>query len=187
MQNQVQLILKNYHKQYPLRIGIAREEMKSRLKLDQKMFLLIFKRWQSKGDFQITNSTISLPDHVVTFSQEQLKDIDELVKIFKTDPYNTPGMKDCARVLGEEVLNALVSQGMLIPVLNDVVFLKEHYLNMLNFVQNHLRTKGEISAAEFRDVFKTSRRYALGFLEYIDSIGITIRDGDVRKLRPTKK
>jgi len=95
-------------------------------------------------------------------------------------------MKECVRILGEEVLNVLVEQEKLIPVLNDVVFVKEDYLKMLNYVQNHIETKGNISVAEFRDNFKTSRKYALGFLEYIDSIGITIRDGDFRKFRQSK-
>ena len=95
-------------------------------------------------------------------------------------------MKECNRLLGEEVLNVLVEQEKLIPVLNDVVFVKEDYLKMLNFVQTYIETNGSISVAEFRDNFKTSRKYALGFLEYIDSVGITIREGDSRKFRNSK-
>ncbi len=183
IQNQAKLILQKYHKQFPLRVGIPREEMKSRLKLDQKLFQLILKRWQTKGDFQVTNSSLAILDHVIEFSQSQVNDINELMKVFKKDPYNTPSMKECNRILGEEVLNVLVEQGKLIPVLNDVVFVTEDYLKMLNFVQTHIETEGNISVAEFRDNFRTSRKYALGFLEYIDFIGITIRDGDFRKLR----
>lgn len=183
IQNRAKLILQKYHKQFPLRVGIPREEMKSRLKLDQKLFQMILKRWQTKGDFQVTNSSLAISDHVIEFSQSQVNEINELMKVFKKDPYNTPSMKECNRILGEEVLNVLVEQGKLIPVLNDVVFVKEDYLKMLNFVQTHIETNGNISVAEFRDNFKTSRKYALGFLEYIDSIGITIRDGDFRKLR----
>ncbi len=36
--------------------------------------------------------------------------------------------------------------------------------------------------AEFRDMLKTSRKFALSFLEYLDSNRITLRTGDVRKL-----
>jgi selenocysteine-specific elongation factor len=36
--------------------------------------------------------------------------------------------------------------------------------------------------AEFRDLLKTSRKYALPFLEYLDSKRVTLRTGDVRKL-----
>jgi selenocysteine-specific elongation factor len=46
-----------------------------------------------------------------------------------------------------------------------------------------LETQGPLSAAQVRDHFNTSRRYVLALLEYMDSIGITVREGDVRKLK----
>ena len=86
----------------------------------------------------------------------------------------------------EKVFNALIYAEQFVPVLHDVVFMKDDYLKLLEDVRNFLETKNEISVAEFRDLFNTSRKYALGFLEYLDSIGITIRNGDTRKLRPSR-
>jgi selenocysteine-specific elongation factor len=54
---------------------------------------------------------------------------------------------------------------------------------MLNWVEDHLRQAGTLTAAEFRDAFNTSRKFALALLEHLDSIGITIREGDNRRLR----
>ena len=42
--------------------------------------------------------------------------------------------------------------------------------------------KKEMTVGEFRDILGTSRKFALPFLEYLDSNRITIRVGDVRKL-----
>jgi selenocysteine-specific elongation factor len=44
-----------------------------------------------------------------------------------------------------------------------------------------LRQKGQISLAEVRDLFQTSRRYAQALLEHLDAIGVTVRDGDFRR------
>ena len=44
-----------------------------------------------------------------------------------------------------------------------------------------LRQKGQISLAEVRDLFQTSRRYAQALLEHLDASGVTIRDGDFRR------
>jgi selenocysteine-specific elongation factor len=41
--------------------------------------------------------------------------------------------------------------------------------------------KPEMTVAEFRDILKTTRKYALPFLEYLDSNKVTMRIGDVRK------
>lgn len=183
---QVESILKGYHKQFPLRIGIPREELKSRIKLDQRIFQLMLKKWNSTGDFLITNTVVSMIDHSIEFTQDQTIKIEQLKSIFIKNPYNTPGYKECIQLVGEEVFNALIYAEQFVPVLHDVVFMKDDYLKLLEDVRNFLETKNEISVAEFRDLFNTSRKYALGFLEYLDSIGITIRNGDTRKLRPSR-
>ncbi len=46
-----------------------------------------------------------------------------------------------------------------------------------------LRAEQRITAARFRDVVGTSRKYVVPLLEHFDSTGVTVRDGDVRALR----
>jgi selenocysteine-specific elongation factor len=54
---------------------------------------------------------------------------------------------------------------------------------MVDKIRTSLQQKGQISLAEVRDLFNTSRRYAQALLEYLDSAGVTVRAGDFRKLR----
>ena len=42
---------------------------------------------------------------------------------------------------------------------------------------------GKITLAEVRDLFKTSRKFVQALLEHLDAVGVTMRDGDFRKLR----
>jgi selenocysteine-specific elongation factor len=44
-------------------------------------------------------------------------------------------------------------------------------------------TEGGLTVAAFRDRFATSRKFALAVLEHFDAAGLTVRDGDVRRLR----
>jgi selenocysteine-specific elongation factor len=46
-----------------------------------------------------------------------------------------------------------------------------------------LTSRGSVTAAEFRDRYKTSRKYAIPLLEYFDREGLTIRMGEVRRLK----
>jgi selenocysteine-specific elongation factor len=64
-----------------------------------------------------------------------------------------------------------------------VVFRKEDYKRMLEEVRELFEANGTLTAAQVRDHFNTSRRYVLAFLEHMDSAGITVRSGDVRRLR----
>ena len=65
----------------------------------------------------------------------------------------------------------------------EVVFSKAGYDRMLTDVRQMIQEFGVITAAQLRDRYNTSRRYVLAFLEHLDLRGITIRDGDVRRLR----
>jgi selenocysteine-specific elongation factor len=64
-----------------------------------------------------------------------------------------------------------------------VVFKWEDYQLMVEQVKQIIAETGSISVAQMRDKFNTSRRYVLAFLEHLDSIGITVREGDVRIIR----
>jgi Elongation factor SelB, winged helix len=50
-------------------------------------------------------------------------------------------------------------------------------------VEAHCRAHGEITAAAFRDMIGASRKFAIAFLDWCDRTGVTVRVGDVRKLR----
>ena len=54
---------------------------------------------------------------------------------------------------------------------------------MLAEVRRLIQLNGPISAAQVRDHFNTSRRYVLAFLEHLDAIGVTVRAGDLRRLK----
>mgnify|MGYP001767618494 FL=1 len=82
-----------------------------------------------------------------------------------------------------EIVNYLQYSGELIAVNSEVAFLKDHYQKMVDWVINKIENTGSLTAAEFRDQFETSRKYALAFLEHLDLKGVTVREGDVRRLR----
>jgi selenocysteine-specific elongation factor len=48
---------------------------------------------------------------------------------------------------------------------------------------NELSAGAAMTTGEFRDRCRTSRKYAIPLLEYFDRTGLTIRDGEVRRLR----
>jgi selenocysteine-specific elongation factor len=85
--------------------------------------------------------------------------------------------------VGEEIYNAMIELGMLIPIPPDVVFRKQDYDLMVSDIVKLLKEKQTITAGEVRDHFNTSRRYVLALLEYLDALGVTVREGDIRRLK----
>ncbi len=181
--NQVVVMLEGYHRQYPLRRGIPREEVKSRLRLSARMFNEVVARAVREGYLREQGALLSLPTHQVTFDAEAQRRIDALLEIFRKQPYATPSVQDSEKLVGPEVLNALLEQGVLVRVQNDVLFLKETYDEMVERIVQAIRERGSVTVAEVRDMFQASRKYALGIMEHLDEKKITRRQGDARVLR----
>lgn len=82
----------------------------------------------------------------------------------------------------EEVVAYLVAEGRLVRVAEDV-YLHRHVLDeVIARVRRHLEEKGSTTMAELRDLLGTTRRYAVPIGEYLDSIRLTRREGDARRL-----
>ena len=59
----------------------------------------------------------------------------------------------------------------------------EAFKEMSDGVRAYISQHGQITVGDFRDLFQTSRKYALGFMDYMDQQQITRRVGDARILR----
>lgn len=173
----------DYHKIYPLRRGIPREELKSRLKLSSRLFNIALHRISSEGNLEEAGSLVRHVGYSIQFNPQQQSLVDGLLARFIASPFSPPTVKESLTEVGEELYNAMIEVGLLIPIPPDVVFRKLDYDLMLTEIIGLLNKKGTIAAAEVRDHFNTSRRYVLALLEYMDAQGITVREGDSRRLK----
>jgi selenocysteine-specific elongation factor len=175
--------LADYHKTHPLRRGIPREELRSRLELSPRLFNLVMHRLASENVLNNASKWAALPEHVVRFSPYQQVKVDKLMEQFIITPYSPPTVKECQAQVGEDVFSALLEIGDLIIVSNEVVFRKSDYEKMVELIRLTCKQKEKISLGEVRDLFGTSRRYAQALLEHLDYIGVTVRSGDFRMIK----
>ena len=172
-----------YHHDHPLRKGMPREELKSRLMVSQRLFNASINKLVAQGPLQEEGPLVFRLDHAIVFNTEQKVAVDDLFARFAESPYSPPSVKECLAEVGDDVYHALIDQGLLVMLSSEVVFSKEGYDSMVSGVQDLLLERGTIKAAEVRDHFKTSRKYVLALLEHLDAIGVTIREGDSRRMK----
>ena len=175
--------LSAYHQRFPLRAGMPREALRSGLKLDAKVFNAVMARAGAEEMLVEEGATVRLPTNTVQLNADQQRRVDALMAQFRREPYSTPSFKDSVAAVGEEVLGVLIARGDLAQVSSDVLFLPETYEDMVNRVRAHIRDNGNITLAQTRDLFGTSRKYAQALLEHLDETGVTRRVGDERVLR----
>jgi selenocysteine-specific elongation factor len=182
-----------YHAAYPLRPGMPREELKSRLvqaadsqwraKLTPRAFNAVVAQAAQAGVIAVSGSTVRLAPHQVVLTAAQQAQVAALLAELRRDPYNTPSFKDLSARLGDELLAALLEQGTLVAATPEVVFDGETYAAMVAQVRALLAAQGQITVAQVRDLFSTSRKYALALMEHLDATGVTRRIGDERVLK----
>jgi selenocysteine-specific elongation factor len=179
--------VENYHRVNPLRRGMPREELKSRLKsASPRLFNAFMRRWQATGELQESGSFVFRPGHTIRFGPSQQAAADRLLARFAQAPYAPPTVKDAQSEVGDDIYQALIELGHLYPVSPDVVFRNVDYDNLVERVIRHFDREDTLTAAQLRDQLNTSRRYVLALLEHLDAQGITLREGDARKLRPRR-
>jgi selenocysteine-specific elongation factor len=189
-------LLREQHRQYPLRSGLSKEEWRTRLGLSLRMAADVFLALQEEGVLAevpavtriagTTGGLIRLPNFSPAFTASQQQQVERLLHIFRTNPYAPPGRLEIEAEVGVEVLSALLERGQLVKLGNvtePVFFLRETYNQAVDRVIAYLGEHETMTAAEARDLLGTTRKYVLPLLEHLDERHITRRLGDSRVLR----
>jgi selenocysteine-specific elongation factor len=183
LRGQVLNTLATYHIQFPLKRGMPREELKSRVKLTPRVFGAALKKLATDGEIREGGAWLAMPGHAIVLTDaQQARGRSFLLQVAKT-PFGTPPVKEAEEALGADIFYALVELGEITLVSADVFFRTADYEQMVAQIRVHLQAHGQITVAEVRDMFETSRKYVLALMEHLDSQGVTMRSGDYRKLR----
>ena len=166
-----------YHTQNPLRTGMTREELRSRLGLTGQAAQLALNHLAATGTVADDAGTLHLPDHEVAVNDEQQQEMDDYVAALAGDPFPTNPPAISAKVLA-----LLVDQRRVVRAADGIIFESAAYERLAKTVVDHLHATGKVTVAEVRDMLGTSRKYALALLEHLDEEKVTRRQGDERVL-----
>jgi selenocysteine-specific elongation factor len=166
-----------YHQAHPLRLGMGREELRSRVTLTANAFSVILNAQQ---EIVVENNLVRLSNHSIQFTPAQKSLVDELKSKMSASPYTPPSFSEAAQVVGEDLLYALIDLGEIVQVQPDIILSIGIYQEMIQVVFTIIDEKGSVAVNELRDYFGTTRKYAIALLEHLDSTGLTRRTGDVR-------
>lgn len=172
-------ILSSYHEQFPLRQGSPKEELRSRLSLSPQIFSDALTMLRDSGVSEEHGSVVRLPSHKPTLSDVQKKSVDAYLKLLNSNPFSPPTDGS----IDTELLALLDKEGQVVKVSETVVFSATAYWKMVDRISSHIREHGDITVADVRDLFGTSRKYSLALMDYLDHQRVTRRVGDSRVLR----
>ena len=173
-----------YHRLQPLRPGMPREELRSRLELPSPTFGPVLVALVKEGAATERDGEVALPDHAVEVDPGSGPGA-RLLEILGRNPFSPPSIPDALMESGatSEVLKALARRGDLVLLSPEIAFTRQAYEDGLLLVREIVGEAGSITVAQLRDRMGASRRPVLALLEYMDAKRITRRLGDARVLR----
>jgi selenocysteine-specific elongation factor len=180
--------LAEFHRREPLKDGLAKEELRSKLpdQLPPAVFAWMLTRLTAAGKTAVERDKVRLAAHRPTLSAA-----DEEVKVaiesaFRSAAFQPPtveavlaGLKVESRA-AQAVFRRLVDDGTLVKVGEGLFMHRESHEGMRGRILEHFKTRPNIDVGAMKELFGVSRKYAIPFLEHLDSLRVTRREGDVR-------
>ncbi len=191
LREEVSRLLAEFHQRTPLSRGMEMESLRSQLpfSLSPRVFRAAMDHLVARGVVVREDSLLRLPSHRVVLKQEEQEVAARLERLLQEGAFSPPDLKELEeklkvpRKLLVDILGVLESRGAVAKVASDLYFSSASLNRARGLLIAHLERQGEIAAATFRDLLKTSRKFVIPLLEYFDKSGLTLRVGDVRRLR----
>jgi selenocysteine-specific elongation factor len=183
-----------YHKRFPLKEGMPKEELAAQLpqQVDAKLYNFILQHLAQQGLVTPEKEWVRLGSHRIDLGQDQQSIRTTIEEAYRQAGLQPPFFKEITAQLSgnssqqQEVLEWMLGQSILVKVKEDLYFHHSALLELQQRLNAFLKENGEITTPQFKDMTQASRKYTIPLLEYFDTQKVTIRIGDVRRLRDTR-
>ncbi|WP_054030300.1 selenocysteine-specific translation elongation factor [Desulfatitalea tepidiphila] len=191
LQKAVTDLLEAYHQKNPLKPGMSKEELKSKLPLgvDNKLALLVLQQLMKAQAIVQEEDMVRLAGHRVALGVDQRTLRTNLLTVYQKEGLTPPYFKELCSELSvpaeeaRQVLSLLIDEGHLIKIKEELYCHREAIDKIRDQLVAFLSEHEEISTPQFKDMTGASRKYVIPLIEYFDTTQLTIRIGDMRKLR----
>ncbi len=184
-------ILETYHKEHPLKAGMIKEALKSQLPraLGLRTLNLLIQELSKSDKVVQEKEIIRLSGHRIALKADQ-KDIRyKMREAYLKGGLQPPYFKELVVSMGEnadhvkDILGHMLEEGLLVKVKEGLYFHKDVIEDLKNKLVAFLRANSEITTPQLKEITGVSRKYMIPLIEYFDDTKVTLRVGDVRRLR----
>ncbi|MBU4353849.1 MAG: selenocysteine-specific translation elongation factor, partial [Proteobacteria bacterium] len=184
-------ILTDYHRKFPLKPGLSKEELRRQLPpaMEVRLFNYLLGGLAQKKQLVSEKDLVRLSTHKVTLGQDQEDVSRRLEELYRKGLFSPPTFKEATEAAKippdkvKQLLQVLVNQGRLIKVKDDLYFHQAAIEALKAALIDFLKQNREITVNQFKDLTQTSRKFSIPLLEYFDSTRTTVRVGETRRLR----
>ncbi len=182
-------ILETFHGQEPLKAGLSKEELRSRLSATPRSFPLLLERLKKAGKIALEKDLVRLSGHKVRLRSDQEAIKKRVEEYFYRKGLQPPVNAVIGADLGidpallRESVALLQAEEKLEKITEDLSIHRESLSPLRKKLVDFLGSRGRVTMQDFKEISDLSRKYTIPIMEYFDRTGLTIRVGDHRVLR----
>ena len=165
----------------PLEAGMPRAAVRVALDLPARAFDEAVEEWVHRGVVVADGAVLRTPEFAPALGG---RETEELMGLLLAAGGAPPNLYELGQRFDAALIRGLVRTGQLVAVSQDFVYPAQTIEEIRTLVARQIGTAGPFTVAQFRDLVGASRKYVVPLLEYLDRVGYTRRDGDVRVLGP---
>jgi selenocysteine-specific elongation factor len=182
--------LSKLHEHHPLATVFDRSTLANQFDYlgPPSVFDAILLQMEQAGAIRQTAKGIGLADRGPQLSRNEKELLQELIHRYEKARFQPPTVKECQQQATRnqnavpQLIALAASDGDLVEI-NSELYL---HTNVERELRDRLRTALDsnegLTMSQIREMLNTTRKYAVPFCEYLDRIGFTRRDGDLRRL-----
>ncbi len=121
-------LLDEYHDANPLRLGMPREELRSRLGIEGRRMDQVLAALEADGVVVVEGSRAARPGAAPRLTSDDERNLTDLSARFRSAPYAPPSVRECREAIGDELWALQLARGVYVEVSQDVTFDRETYL-----------------------------------------------------------
>jgi len=179
-----------YHDEFPLRLGAPRQQLLSSLRvpLPRPVFEAVLAAVADGEGLTDIGGRIARAAFEPAPSAGQAAELQRIEELYRHAALQPPKVDDVRNAFAgrgdfDDLLGYLRDRGRLMRVTGSMLVHREVWDGLIDEVRSRLAGGGEMDPVTFKELTGLSRKHAIPFLEMLDRERVTVRVGNVRKLR----
>jgi selenocysteine-specific elongation factor len=190
LEDRVARALARLHAMRPRQTAVGRDHLVTALPdiANEALIGGILGRLQARGEVVCDGRSVALRGHKSKLSQGEQQLKAGIASVFRAGGLSPPDSAALVALAGPraavlpELLALLVAEGDLVDLGGGLFLDRDAEADLRRRVIGRLADGSSITMAELRDLLGTTRKYAVPIGEYLDRAGLTVREGDARRL-----
>ena len=185
--------LADFHRAQPQAVGLEVEALRQSLAADLSAdgFASVLRSLVDERKIEASGSTARLPGHNTTANAADDRLWQSVRPVLEASGFNAPPMRELAvqanlkEAIVKDFLHRKAKTGEVMKVTSDRFYTRSTLATLAAIAQATAQAQpnGQFTAAQYRDATGVGRSLAIEILEFLDTLGITQRIGDARKMR----